>query len=179
MTAHASAAYATAVPETPADQTTPSRLTRQPRYQENQQHYPKSQKIKIQKLTPTENPVQQPTAHPRQTIDALAQSIDQAMELLRRGRYAELDSHFQGFAQQALRLEALKQALENGSPPAAGLRESCDHLGHRLVVFSELARQVAAIESGVMELIAGPRDHAYGRDGQCENGAAARFEQEA
>jgi hypothetical protein len=35
-----------------------------------------------------------------------------------------------------------------------------------------------------MELLAGPRDHAYGRDGQCENGAVenqttTRFEQEA
>lgn len=127
--------------------------------------------------------MQQPTAQSRQTIDALTQSIDQATELLRRGRYVELDSHFRGFEQQALHFEALKQALENGSPPAAGIRESCDQLGCRLVVFSELARQVAALESGMMELLAGPRDHAYTRDGQCETGpvenqTTARFEQE-
>ena len=122
-----------------------------------------------------------------QTIDALSYSLDEAMDLLRRGRYPELDQHFRRFQQQTLGLEALKRALESGSPPAAGVRESCERLGRKLVVFSEVARQVAAVEWGLFELLAGPSDTAYGRDGQCETqpnavrapDRGAHFEKEA
>lgn len=123
--------------------------------------------------------MQHPTAHGRATIDALTQSLDEGLGLLRRGRYPELDEHFRGFQQQAQSLEALKRALENGSPPPSGIRESCEQLGRRLVVFSEVARQVATVESGMLQIVAGPRDNAYGRDGQCGNPGGYQFEQEA
>jgi hypothetical protein len=123
--------------------------------------------------------VQNTTDNGRETIDALAASIDQAMHLLRRGRYRELGEHLAGFEQQAEGLQALRQALEAGSAPPLGVRESCERLGQRLVVFSQVARQVAAVESGVVQLLAEPRDSSYGRDGQPGNGAALEFQQEA
>ena len=123
--------------------------------------------------------MQQPTAHRRETIDALTASLDEAMGLLRRGLYPELGEHFRSIEQQSEGLEALKGALENGSPPPSGIRESCEQLGRRLVVFSEVARHVATVESGMLELLAGPSDTSYGRDGQCANRGDYQFEQEA
>ena len=123
--------------------------------------------------------MQQQPAYSRQTIDMLAQSIDEAVELLRRGRYPELDEHFRGFAQRAQQLEGLKRALENGSPAPPGMQQSCERLGRRLIVFAEVARQVVTIESGMMQLLAAPRDSSYGRDGQCGNRGGYQFEQEA
>jgi hypothetical protein len=124
--------------------------------------------------------MQQPAAPGRETIDALTHSLDQALGLLRRGRYGELGEHLRGFEQQADGLEALKRALQGGSPPPAGVRESCQQLGRRLMVFSEVARHVAALEFGVLELLAGPRDSSYGPDGQCAGSRAIHhFQQEA
>jgi hypothetical protein len=130
-------------------------------------------------MPPGEQTVQPPTSDNPQTIDRLAQGLDEAMRLLRRGRYPELEQHFRRFEQQALGLEALRRALQNGSAPPAGTRESCERLGRKLVVFSAVARQVAAVESGMIELLAGPGDSAYGRDGQCAPPGSAHFEQEA
>jgi hypothetical protein len=59
------------------------------------------------------------------------------------------------------------------------MRESCERLGRGLIVFSEVARQVAAVETGMVQLLAGPGERAYGRDGQCEDGGGYQFEQEA
>jgi hypothetical protein len=112
------------------------------------------------------------------TIAGLTESLDEALELLRRGCYPELSGHFQRIAQQAQGLAALRQALEDGSRPPLGVREGCELLGRKLLVFSEVARQVAAVECGVLELFAGPRDSSYGRDGQCETSGGTRFEQE-
>ena len=123
--------------------------------------------------------MQPQTAPGRETIDTLTHSLDAALGLLRRGRYPELGEHFRGFEQQAQGLAALKQALENGSLPAPGLREGCEQLGRRLMVLSEVARQVATVESGMLQIVAGPRDRSYGRDGQCGNPGGSQFEQEA
>ncbi len=135
---------------------------------------------------PGPNTVPNPTGHPS-TIDALASSLDRAMDLLRLSRYGELDEHFRSIEPEAARLETLKRAIVGGSPPPAGLRESCERLGRRLVVLTEVARQVAAVESGMLDLLAGPRDSSYDRDGQVHSrqpGPAAHyrgggFEQEA
>jgi hypothetical protein len=123
--------------------------------------------------------VQQPSAHGCDAIDALARSIDEALGLLRRGRYPEMEAHFRRFEQQAQGLEALKRALEKGSRAPSGIRESCEQLGRRLLVFSEVARQVAKVEFGVVQLLAGPRDSSYGRNGHCEEHGGSHFEQEA
>lgn len=120
----------------------------------------------------------QPSACSHETIDLLTRSLETALELLRHGRYPELDEHFRGFAHQAQGLAALKRALEDGAPPQ-GIRESCQRLGRSLLVFSEVARQVATVETGMVQWLAGPGEGAYGRNGHSNGCGGYQFEQEA
>jgi hypothetical protein len=123
--------------------------------------------------------VQQPSPASSETISALTRTVDEAVGLLRTGRYADLDVPFSRLERQAKDLESVKRALEGGAPAEPGLRRLCERLGNSLFVFSEVAQQVAAVEAGMVELIAGPRDGSYDRGGQCDNAAGARFRQEA
>jgi hypothetical protein len=118
-------------------------------------------------------PTTQPTSAPGpECVDALTRSLDQALGLLRSGRYAELSGQLGEFEHQAQALGAWKRALQSGMAAPAGMRASCERLGRRLVVFSEVARQVATLEFGVLQLVTGPRDSSYGRDGLCGVGEA-------
>lgn len=114
-----------------------------------------------------------------ETIRALTATVDEAAALLRAGRYSDLDGRFDRLRQQAKDLDALKQALHNGTAADPGLRQCCEQLGKSLFVFSEVAKQVATVEGGLAQIVAGPRDGSYGRDGHCENSGGAHFRQEA
>ncbi len=114
-----------------------------------------------------------------QTISALAATVDEAAALLRAGRYGELGTQFDRLREQAQDLEALKLALHSGTPADPRLRQCCEQLGKSLFVFSEVAKQVATIEGGLAQMVAGPRDGSYGRDGHCESSGGMHFQQEA
>lgn len=122
--------------------------------------------------------MQQAPAQP-QTISALTTTVDEAIALLRAGRYGELDSQFDRLREQVEDLEALKRALHNGTPADLRLRQCCEQLGRSLFVFSEVAKQVATIEGGLAQMVAGLRDGSYGRDGHCESSGGLHFQQEA
>jgi hypothetical protein len=113
------------------------------------------------------------------TIQALTQTVDEALGLLRQGRYSDLEATFSRLERQATGLETLKLALQNGAIPEPSLERLCGHLGNSLFVFSQVARQVATVEAGMAQLFAGPRDCSYGRGGQCESAGESRFRQEA
>lgn len=112
-------------------------------------------------------------------IESLTRSIDEAVELLRHARYPQLQQHLPRIEKQAAGMQALQQALANGSPAPQGAGESCERLGRRLHVLSEVARQVAQVEFALTQLVTTPRESAYRRDGQCGLDAPPRFQQEA
>ena len=114
-----------------------------------------------------------------EAVHALAQTVDDAVRLLRTGRYADLEAHFTRLEQQAKDLKALKEALAGGAPAGPGLRQRCEQLGKSLFVFSEVAKQVALVEAGMVEIVAAPRDGSYDRAGNCEIPGGANFRQEA
>jgi hypothetical protein len=114
-----------------------------------------------------------------EAVQALTQTVDEAVRLLRTGRYGDLEAHFTRLERQAKDLEALKQALAGGAPAGPGLQQRCEQLGKSLFVFSEVAKQVAMVEAGMVQMVAGPRDGSYDRAGNCEIPGGASFRQEA
>lgn len=122
--------------------------------------------------------MQQARAQP-ETISVLTAAVEEAVALLRAGRYSELDAQFERVQQQAEELEALKLALRSGTAADPRLRQCCEQLGRSLFVFSEVAKQVAAIEAGLAQMAAGPRGGSYSRDGHCGNADGPHFHQEA
>jgi hypothetical protein len=112
-------------------------------------------------------------------IDSLAQGVEEAIALLRDARYPLLQQHLPSIEEQAAGMRAFKQALLNGSPPPRGARESCERLGRRLHVLSEVVRHVAEVEFALTRLVAWPGESPYGRDGHCGQDGAPKFQQEA
>jgi len=114
-----------------------------------------------------------------ETIHGITHTVDEAVALLRNGRYSDLDAHLARLQQQAADLETLKQHLFYGARAEPGLAERCEQLGKSLFVLSQVAKQVATVEAGIAQLIAGPSDGSYDRGGHCENPGGFRFQQEA
>jgi hypothetical protein len=112
-------------------------------------------------------------------IHAMSACADRALALLERRRYKDLIVPLNELETRSRHLSKLRQLLMQGAPAPAGTRASCERLGQRLWVLSEVARQMAEIEAGLAGLWAPAGGRFYDRSGQAVEARTTGWEREA
>ncbi len=111
-------------------------------------------------------------------VDEATVAAEQALRLLREGRYAELIEQADEWSALAVPLGRLRDGIEAGGVELAETARSAAKLRGRIHALRETLRHVAMVENGLREIEAAFRT-GYSARGQVESEGTTRLNAEA